>query len=1487
MGDSPGQGDQREAAQLSLPEACLDASEDTDPPASISGLEIPGADPGTPVPSWASIRVAGQHSPLPPSLLPSPPAGFGLRGGSIHAGRDVYSAGRNLYVSITAPAQPEPGLRRLPAKSPVFAGRGPDLQDLLSQLAPDGPADGQPRVVVITGLPGVGKTEIALQAAHLALDNGWFPGGALYIDMRGYDEERELTAAAALDVMLRALKVPPQDILPEDHRSLQFASTTTARPILVIIDNVASAKVARQLLPGAGAVLVTSRHLLTSLPGQHIELPELDQAGAVEMLADLLRQRHAMDTRVTDQHEDAVSIAESCGKLPLALHIVGALLAGDESRPLASMARNLREASNRLDQMNYLKSDDKPGVRAAFDLSYRRLSDDEKRVLRLLPINFERQVTTEAVAAMAELDVGTAYGHLQELRDANLIKTGRPYGGHGRWAMHDLIRLYVSRLPFEVEDRRAAFFRLLLHYHTTTDAATRLLGPVPAGPAQGPFGNREEALEWLDAEYPSLNFLCSIFLPEPAFARTLTIDIILWLWRYFELRRHTDRWIEATTGARAIVHELGDREREADALTKLGGAYRQARRFDEAVSACHDAIGIQRELGNQHGMGVAMNNLAAALGNAMRFNEAAGIAREAAAIFQEAGDRHREGIAIAHLGSALTGSGKHAEGAAAFGQAAAIFLEVGDRRGEYGMLTNQGYALQLGGRGIEKAIDLHRRSATSLALAGDRNSEGMARVNLSAALIEAGEFEEAITAAGEAAAALRASKDPHGLGAALVNLGAALLEAARADEAATSFSEAAAAYRRSGDRKAEADARIRYGSALEEAGDRNAAIEAFRAVAAACAEAGDRRGEGRALSGLGCALSGAERFDEATTTLHIARAAARAAGDLEGEAKSLVFLGYALGYDRIDEGISAFREAAELLRRSGSDELAEMGSGALQAMEAGQRARSELKTWLARGRFEEVIADYRASKIPEGITQEIVGTAAADLGSQLHRAGRVGQAIPFLREAATAFEEAGARQRERAVRAELDAACQAQLDSRAAAQALRKAVSVAGSGGHDSQRALSAAIQEAYQRLGPSDARFFRLLSANSGPDISLRAAAILAVADREVTLTRLKEMVGLARRRSHWELFRRMSILYTDNDAVIAFGALRVLVEMGLVERDLAVRTRWRVPAAIRPFAARLGRRHAKQDLRGPVRTLLQLHYLAGTWVTSSSLDDGAIAPALGEVPGQATGLRWLAVEYQNLVATVREAADDELGAVIALDMTCAMFHIMSLTRRLDDAIELAPLARHAALRLHDRHAEAIVLRNLGSSLVGVGRPDEATSWLREALAIYKDLADVCGEGTTLTNLGGALRDAGQFAAAATTLDAALDIHRRHGRRFSEAVAQGSRGLLLEETGQPDEAIVALKDADLIYRKIGDQHHRSAVLGQLGIILSKAGRDDEAIKAYRRSATLGQLTGDLPLAVTALVRLAETYRAIGRDAEAGVVGREIADLGLGAEPVG
>ncbi len=98
--------------------------------------------------------------------------------------------------------------RQLPAAVRGFAGRAAAL-NTLAGLADQAAVPGLPAVIIaITGIPGVGKTSLAVHWCHQIAHR--FPDGQVYLNLRGFDpSEAPLSPTAALHDMLEALGLPP------------------------------------------------------------------------------------------------------------------------------------------------------------------------------------------------------------------------------------------------------------------------------------------------------------------------------------------------------------------------------------------------------------------------------------------------------------------------------------------------------------------------------------------------------------------------------------------------------------------------------------------------------------------------------------------------------------------------------------------------------------------------------------------------------------------------------------------------------------------------------------------------------------------------------------------------------------------------------------------------------------------------------------------------------------------------------------------------------------------------------------------------------------------------------------------------------------------------------------------------------------------------------------------------------------------------------
>ncbi|MEU6277187.1 tetratricopeptide repeat protein [Streptomyces populi] len=719
---------------------------------------------------------------------------------------NVVIQGRNITAHL--PPQVPLALSGLPGVSQAFTGRDSDLDRLLQGLVPGGTQEQKPVLVTaVSGLAGIGKTELVAQTAHRALkEPGWFPGGILFVDMAGYNPEGSVSPDKALDGWLRALGMPSEHI-PEGlqdrqrlYRSALTAFAEQGRRILVIIDNAASTEQADPLLPtdGTTATLVTSRHILTLRNARPHDLDVLDENASAALLERELQCARDGDTRLANAPDATATIIRLCAGLPLALCISAGLLAEFPTRPVADLASDLEVEHRRL---GGLALDDR-AVRASFDLSYRLLDEDRARLFRLLPLNPGPDISTEAAAFLGDLNQYETKQTLLALARAHLIW---PAADWGRWRMHDLVRLYAEDVGDRHDgSRQQALNRLLEYYRATSEDADKHLRVQPVSDR---FPDAGAALTWLNSE---------------------RVNLI----RVVPLAISTGHAHTAIALSTALAHYLT-----------------RWRHFHDAITTAERAFTAARQLGDHHSEGIALNNRGNALREVRRFEEAIDALTKAVAAFHETDDHHREGKALANLGATLQQMLRLEEAIDAHTKAVAAFREADDHHGEGAVLNNLGVALREVRR-FEEAIDAHTKAVAALRDADDRQAEGMALVSFSNTLQEIGQFEEAIGISEKAVAVFRDLGDRHRESSAQISLGSALREVRRFEEAIDAHTKAAAAFHDLGDRHREGIALNTLGLALREVGRLEEAIDAHRKAVAAFHETDDRQNEDIALNDL-------------------------------------------------------------------------------------------------------------------------------------------------------------------------------------------------------------------------------------------------------------------------------------------------------------------------------------------------------------------------------------------------------------------------------------------------------------------------------------------------------------------------------------------------------------------------------------------------------------------------------------------------------------
>jgi transcriptional regulator with XRE-family HTH domain/predicted ATPase len=333
------------------------------------------------------------------------------------------------------------GLCELPRLVEDFTGRSAELV-WMSELVYAESAPGAGVVGLITGSGGMGKTTLAIRAAHVLRPS--FPGGVFFLDLFGMSP-RPADPADALRLLLRALGVPDEEI-PEDvpGRASVYRSLLRDRQALVVLDNAGSEEQVRPLLPGDGAsrALITSKRLLAGLEGvRRLGLGPLSPPEAAELLTGILGERAARD------EEPALrQLAELCEGMPLALRIIGNRLVSRPGWDAAGLAARLADEEHRLDQ--FTAGDLK--IATAFAMSYEQLADAARRIFRRLAVVPGRDFDADLAAVVGEVPAEVAWDALDELVDLGLLLDGTA----GRYRFHDLVRLF-ARTRLEAEESPA------------------------------------------------------------------------------------------------------------------------------------------------------------------------------------------------------------------------------------------------------------------------------------------------------------------------------------------------------------------------------------------------------------------------------------------------------------------------------------------------------------------------------------------------------------------------------------------------------------------------------------------------------------------------------------------------------------------------------------------------------------------------------------------------------------------------------------------------------------------------------------------------------------------------------------------------------------------------------------------------------------------------------------------------------------------------
>ncbi|MER7319883.1 hypothetical protein [Streptomyces albidoflavus] len=597
----------------------------------------------------------------------------------------VVQAQRIDSLNVEAPPQVWPP-RQLPPPLPGFVNRTKERRTL-RELAEAAVGQGV-RTVVVTGLGGVGKTQLIAHCVRSDL-GAFFPDGQVYVDLADVRRDGAVDVAGVLGDWLHAFGVPyghqPAGL---GGRADLFRTVTTGKRVLVVVGNVRQAPEIRALTPGDGLLVATSRTML----------PALRMDGAVQLVVDPLDEREAIGIVrgrpvAQDEGPAAAELVRRCGGLPLALRAVGEWLVERPQLGLDDAVRSLAPFGGAAGR-GWADEGTVDVMEQVFDSVLRQMPDHTRALYRFLGALPGTTFPAALPRAAGLPRVDAALGDLMTSHLVVAVGPGRdgaaPAGPPHRFRMHDLARAHAATEAATLPEEEArSLLRTVTHFYAEAVAhADRSIGgrfrlqDPPArsltelGFAEGAFSGDGQGLDWLDAERGNILAVLRAAAREGLHDAVWRICESLWP-LFHERARHADSLeahplgIEAARWENRPDAEIRMRNQLARAHAALGDLDRAAEelRAGEPLLALTEDVRLRGILAETGGL------VALAQG---RTADARDRFTAALAANTERGDQHGIVVQSYQLADAVRASGDHAEARRLLAAALGLARETGD-----------------------------------------------------------------------------------------------------------------------------------------------------------------------------------------------------------------------------------------------------------------------------------------------------------------------------------------------------------------------------------------------------------------------------------------------------------------------------------------------------------------------------------------------------------------------------------------------------------------------------------------------------------------------------------------------------------------------------------------------------------------------------------------------------------------------------------------
>jgi predicted ATPase len=559
----------------------------------------------------------------------------------------------------------------LPVQSTSLIGRDKELSQINRQLV-----DPACRLLTLTGVGGIGKTRLGLQAAVETLSR--YPDGVWLMELAAFTEPDLLPEQIA-----SVFGVTAQEAKSGRGVTEILVEYLGEKNLLLVLDNCehlieACADFVESLLRGCPNVklLVTSREELgvpgewifnvppLELPPEHAQLKELEWYPSIRLF---LERAAVSRARFRFTEQNGAVLAEICRQLdgiPLAIELAAARV----------RILSLEQITERLqDRFQLLTGGPRTALprhqtlQATMDWSYDLLSREERALLRWLSV-FSGGWTLEAaeeVAAFGDVSREHVLDLLEQLVDKSLVVVD--VRGHAaRYGMLEMVRQYgVSKLIEEGEVKKARrghakyFARLAEHYDMGLRDRRQL-----------------DYLEVLDVEHENLRIALKRSVDNKDADTALhLVGSLGWYWF---IRGH---WAESWRGlTMSLELDAGTSQTlRSRAIYKAGGLELIRGNLVGTVELVEDALDICRTGGDEEGVAWCLNLLGQArTWDIAIIKEAIPFLSESLEIFNALGDDWGVAWSKRYLGQVTSKLGEYDRGMKLQREGLNGFEQIGD-----------------------------------------------------------------------------------------------------------------------------------------------------------------------------------------------------------------------------------------------------------------------------------------------------------------------------------------------------------------------------------------------------------------------------------------------------------------------------------------------------------------------------------------------------------------------------------------------------------------------------------------------------------------------------------------------------------------------------------------------------------------------------------------------------------------------------------------